>query len=259
VRFQLDLPPINRTTTLRYIYLRRNALPSATGNQPLPDGRNLPSDSESPSAPATPPFHADPQERLIALCITTSPVEWGEEQYELHVPARAFLDHISSATATATAADKRNRQSDSGECKDEVVVPWSAWGNAVRATPPRKLPYCAVQPHMIVYGMRAVSYPPALDAGVPVLHVDSYLPRARRREGRGSEVGASRTRQAIKLPREVEDNPDWSVLCEDALLCYKESHRTRALPPFFNTVFLMDFLQVDTQSRKISNAYWYTF
>jgi hypothetical protein len=240
VRFQLALPPIDRTTTLRYLYLRRNALPSATGNEPLPDGRNLPSDSESPSAPATPPFHADPQERLIAVSITTSPVKWGEEQFELHVPARVFLDHISSATATA--ADKRNGQSDSGERKDEgddgvVIVPWSAWSNAVRATPPRKLPYCGVQPRMIVYGMRAVSFPPAWHAGVPVLHVDSYLPRARRREGGGSEVGASGTRQAIKLPREVEDKPDWSVLCEDALLCYKESHRTRALPPLFSTGF----------------------
>ncbi len=257
VRFQMSLPPINHGTTSRYIYLRRNALPLATGNQPLPDRRSPLSDSEGPSAPATPPFHADPQERLIVVRISTSPVEWGQEQFELHVPARTFLHHISSSTATA--ANKRNRQN---ECKDEVddgvvVVPWSAWGNAVHATPPRKLPY-AVQPRMNVYGMHAVSHPPDWDAGV--LRVDSYLPRARRRKGRGGEAEAYGMRQAIKLPQEVEDKTDYlSALCEDALLLYKVSYRTRALPPFFSTGFLMDLLQVDPLSSKISHAYWYTF
>jgi len=185
--------------------------------------------------------------------ITTSPVERGEEQFELHVPARAFLEHFSSSATIADTGGTRQRDDD-GECKYEeddgvVVVPWTAWCNAARATPPRKLPY-TVQARMIVYGMRALSYPPDWNEGV--LHVDSYLPRARRREG-SREAGADTraepteaepaararrygTRQAIRLPR--EDKLDFlTALCEDALLCYK----------------------VDPLSSKISHAYWYTF
>jgi hypothetical protein len=245
LRFHLALPPINRSRTSRYIQLRRNALPTATG--PLPDWRSwLDEGGIAPGpGPATPPFHADPHERLIVVRIATSPVECGEEQFELHVPARAFLDRFSSSAATANTGESRQRNG-GGECKDEeddgvVVVPWTAWRNVVRETPPRKLPY-VVQPRMIVYGMRAVSYPPDWDEGV--LHVDSYLPRARRLEG-NREAGADTraeapeaeppagargygTRQGIRLPREVEDKPDFlTALCEDALLCYKVNHRTR--------------------------------
>jgi hypothetical protein len=248
LRFHLALPPINRSTTSRYIQLRRNALPTATG--PLPDSRSwLDGSGIAPGpGPATPPFHADPHERLIVVRIATSPVERGEEQFELHVPARAFLEHFSSSATTAYTRETRQRDG-GGECNDEeddgvVVVPWTVWRNAVRATPTRKLPY-AIQARMIVYGMRAVSYPPDWDEGV--LHVNSYLPRAKRREG-SREAGADTraedaeaeptagaagarghgTRQSIRLPREVEDKPDFrTALCEDALLCYKVNHRTR--------------------------------
>ena len=243
--FHLALPPINRGTTSRYIQLRRNALPAATG--PLPDGRSWLDDGGISLGPglATPPFHTDPHERLIVVRIATSPIEWGEEQFELHVPARVFLEHVSSSSTTANTGEQRERE-DNGGSKDEeddevVVVPWTAWRDAVRATPPRKLPY-VVQARMIVYGMRVVSYPPDWDEGV--LHVDSYLPRTRRREG-NREVGVDTraeaaeaepaagargygTRQAIKLPREVADKPDFlTALCEDALLCYKVNCRTR--------------------------------
>jgi hypothetical protein len=235
LRFHLALPPINRGTTSRYIQLRRNALPTPTG--PLPDWKNWLDDGGIAPGPepATPPFHADPHERLIVVRITTSPVEWGEEQFELHVPARVFLDHFSSSAATADTAGN-GQKNDDGECKDEeedgvVVVPWMAWCNAARATPPRKLPY-TIQARMIVYGMRVLSYPPDLNEGV--LHVDSYLPRARRQTGADTRAeaepaaGARRygTRQAIRLPR--EDKLDFlTALCEDALLCYKVNYRTR--------------------------------
>jgi hypothetical protein len=135
---------------------------------------------------------------------------------------------------------------DCGECKDEgdgvVAVPWTAWRDAVRSTPLRKLPY-AIQANMVVYGMRAVSHPPDWDEGV--LHVDSYLPRARR-EGSGEARADTRaetadaepavcaagvlrgwTRRAIRLPREVEKPDFLTVLCEDAILCYKVNCRTR--------------------------------
>ncbi len=266
VRFQLALPPINRATTTRYIQIRRNALTRATGTPPLPDRSNSPGHGES--APATPPFHTDPHERLIVVRIATSPVEWGEEQFELHIPARTFLDHFS----VSTIATGRNGQRGSGECEAEednevVVVPWTAWRNAVRATPTRKLPY-VVHARFIVFGMRAVSSPPDWDKGV--FHVDSYLLRARRQ---GSEAGAEaeagpggpagarmyETRQVVRLPREAEDKTDYlSVLCEDALLCYEVELPTRILS------FLQDNIpdghdtQVDQMSSMISHAYWYT-
>lgn len=218
LRFRLALPPINRATTSRYIQLRRNALP------PTENGKISLGNADSAPVPIIAPFHADPHERLIVARVVTSPVERGEEQFELHVPARAFLDHFS------VAATGQNRQRDDDENKVEedgaVLVPWSQWSNAVRATPPRKLPY-AIQARMVVYGMRAVAHPPDWDEGV--LHVDSYLTRRREEAevdmtagaGAGAEARAG-TRQAIRLPREVEDKADFlSVLCEDALLCYK--------------------------------------
>lgn len=235
LRFHLALPSINRGTTSRYIQLRRNALPTATG--PLLDWRNFLDDAGiAPGpGPATAPFHADPHERLIVARIVTSPVGWGEEQFELHVPARAFLEHFSSSTVTANTGETRQRD-DNGGRKDKkdsgVVVPWSAWRNSTRVTPPRELPY-TIQARMIVYGMRAVLYPPDRDEGM--LHVDSYL---RRREG-GKEAGTATseeaepapaslygTRQAIRLPVEIMSDC-LLALCEDALLCYKVNYRTQ--------------------------------
>ena len=261
LRFQLALPPINRATTSRYIQLRRNALPPTENlHRPPPfmNGRISIGNGDSAPVPIIAPFHADPHERLIVARVVTSPVERGEEQFELHVPARAFLDHFS------VAATGQNRQRDDDENKVEedgaVIVPWSQWSNAVRATPPRKLPY-AIQARMVVYGMRAVAHPPDWDEGV--LHVDSYLTRRREEAELDTTVGAGAgvearagTRQAIRLPREVEDKADFlSVLCEDALLCYKVSS-TLPSPVFLTDLF---FVQLDPLLSKISHAYWYTF
>ncbi|KAH9970663.1 hypothetical protein BJV74DRAFT_256779 [Russula compacta] len=221
VRFQLALPSINRATTSRYIQVRRNALPT---RQAQPRGGG--------ASGGPPPFHADARSRLTMLRIATSPVGHGEEQYELHLPARALLDHFAAAG--------ERRRADGGD----TVVPWSAWCDSVRVTPPRRLPYMH-QSRMIAYGMRAVSHPPDWDEGV--LHVDSYLPRPRpsRREAgaaAAAEVRAegrwSGTRQGFRLPREVAGKENhYSVLCEDALLCCK----------------------LDPSLTKISLAYWYTF
>ena len=209
VRFQLALPSINRATTSRYIQVRRNALPT---RQAQPPGRG--------TSGSAPPFHADPRERLTMLRVTTSPVECGEEQHELHLPARALLDHFA-------VAGERRRAEGGG-----AVVPWSAWCDSVRVTPPRRQPY-RFQLRMIVYGMRALSHPPDWDEGV--LHVDSYLPRpprpSRREAGAAATAAAAEvraeggwngTRQAFRLPREAAEKENlWSVLCEDALLCCK--------------------------------------
>ena len=241
LRFRLVLPPINRATTSRYIQVRRNALPTATGSSPHPsplsDGRSLLSNGDNAPSPASAPFHADPHERLIVARVVTSPVERGEEQFELHIPARAFLDHFSAATTV--------RNQDGGGYKDEedgvVAVPWTAWRTAVRATPPRKVPY-VVQARKVVYGTRAVSHPPDWDECV--LYVDSYLPRSRgREEAREAEAevgaGVRGMRQAIRLPPEVEDKEGFlSVLCEDAILCYKVWDEASPFPllsdgPFF--------------------------
>ncbi|KAH9979192.1 hypothetical protein BJV74DRAFT_888115 [Russula compacta] len=222
VRFQLALPSIIRAMRSRYIQVRRNALPT---RQAQPTGGG--------ASGGPPPFHADPRSRLTMLRIATSPIKYGDEQYALHLPARALLDHFAAAG--------ERRRADGGD----PVVPWSAWCDSVRVTPPRRLPFM-FESRMIVYGMRAVSHPPDWDEGV--LHVDSYLPRPRpsRREAgaaAGAEVraegGWSGTRQALRLPREVEDNENnYSVLCEDALLFYEV---------------------LDPWSTKISLAYWYTF
>ena len=37
-----------------------------------------------------PPFHANPHMHLVMLCIVTSPVEFGEEQFELQLPVTAL-------------------------------------------------------------------------------------------------------------------------------------------------------------------------
>jgi hypothetical protein len=194
LRFQLALPPIDCATTSRYIQLRRNALSVM---------RDEPSVVEGSSSP----FHADPRERLIVLRIVTSPVQRGEEQFELHIPARVLLEHV---TAVQQAGGKA------------TALPWSAWRDAVDLTSPRRLPY-AVQAPMVAYGMRAVAHPPEWDEGL--LHVDSYFPRRKRRvgagDGDGSENGGG-TQQTVRLPSELPGKADFlSVLCEDALFCYK--------------------------------------
>ncbi len=244
VRFQLALPPIDRTRSSRYIQHRRNALPTRTESLHYGDARAGDSSSGGGGAP---PFHADPRERLIVVRIVTSPVERGEEQFELHIPARALLDHCAAATAAPRPQREGCKDCDdhtSGdEGKDvEEMLPWSAW-REVRATPERIVPY-TIQARMVAYGMRVVSHPPDWEEGV--LHVDSYLPRARRREGvhgdadadvveenaRGGR-GKDGMRQAIRLPGDAESKAGLvSVLCEDALLCYKVSGRLRFVMPF---------------------------
>ena len=270
--FRLDLPPINRNSTSRYIQLRRNALPIATG--PLPDWGSLLDDSDIAPGPANPPFHADPHERLIVVRISTSPVESGEENFELHVPARALLDHFSSSATTADTGENR-QMDDGGVCKDEeedwlaVSVPWTAWRDAVHATPLRKLPYVG-RARMVVHGMRVVSHPPDWDEGV--MHVDSYLPRARREGSRdaGADTraeaaeaepaagvaGARRygTRQAIRLPQEEggEVKPDFlTTFCEDAILCYKVNYRIHKLGFILSLQYRMPDLNFVTDSSAV--------
>lgn len=267
VGFRLSLPPIHRMTTSRYIQIRRNALPWGTA----------PSLSEGGNAP---PFHADPRERLIVLRIATSPVERGEEQFELHVPARALMDRYSSVIA----AQRRRREGREdghvdGDLEAEAeaeAVPWSAWRDAVRTTPPQRVPY-VIPARMVNYGMRVVSHPPDWEEGV--LHVDSYPPRSRKtreagesataevvgaRDGGGGMCGM---RQAIGLPGDAEAKAGLvSVLCEDALLCYKVRPKCgRDFSAISCQIFTLSdgaFLftaQVDYLTSTISHAYWYTF
>jgi hypothetical protein len=181
---------------------------------------------------------------LIVLRIATSPVERGEEQFELHVPARALIDRHASAIAAQRrrreGRDDRDADADV-EAEAEVALPWSAWRDAVRTTPPQKVPY-VIPARMINYGMRVVSHPPDWEEGA--LHLDSYPPRSRtRREAgesaNGGAVGAKAggggmcgTRQAIGLPGDAEAKAGLlSVLCEDAILCYKVSDSVGAVSP----------------------------
>jgi hypothetical protein len=196
-RFRLDLPPIDRPTTSRYIQIRRNPLPMRVQDQALyGDGGGV------PTPPSPPPFYGDPHERLVVLRIATSPVDFGEEQFELHVPAQALLEHF---------AVKR----DAG-----AVVPWSVWRADTAVTPPRRLPYLP-QSRMITYGMRTVSHPPDWDEDVSYLY--SYTSRKAGAVSAGSGAG---TRQGIPLPDEspenlVENANLFSILCEDGLLFYR--------------------------------------
>ena len=201
-RFQLDLPPIHRATTSRYIQIRRNALPMQMQEQAQHEFHVGNDDGDG--APTSPlPFHADPRARLVVLRVVTSPVEFGEEQFELHVPARALLEHYA---ATRDAGG-------------DAVVPWSAWRADTWVTPARTLPYLP-QARMVSYGMRAVSHPPDWDEGV--LYVDSYLPRRASAVGAGSEATVVETRQGIPLPDKSHDKSNFlSALCEDGLLCYQ--------------------------------------
>jgi len=229
VGFQLALPPIHRMTTSRYIQIRRNALPSGTA-PPFSEGGNACGGSSAP------PFHADPRERLIVLRIATSPVERGEEQFELHVPARALIDHYASAVAAQRRPREGRGDGDADLEAEAEAVPWSAWRDAVRTTPPQRVPY-VIPARMVNYGMRVVSHPPDWEEGV--LHVDSYPPRSRTREAGESanapevvvgamagDGGMCGMRQAIGLPGDAEAKAGLlSVLCEDALLCYKVRDR----------------------------------
>lgn len=203
-RFQLELPPISRATTSRYIQIRRNALPMQMQEQAQHVFQMRDDDGGGAPMPP-PPFHADPHARLVVLRVVTSPVEFGEEQFELHVPARALLEHFAA---------KR----DAGE---GAVSPWSVWRADVKVTPRRRLPYLP-QARMITYGMRAVSHPPDWDDGV--LCIDSYPPRRAGAVSAGSEAAETGvgTRQVIPLPDESPEKTSFlSVLCEDGLLCYK--------------------------------------
>ena len=123
------------------------------------------------------------------------------------------------------------------------VVPWTAWCNAVRTTPPTS---CRMRFKRVWSFMVCVRCRIRRIGMSGVLHVDSYLPRARRREGR--EAGANTraeaaeaepvtgvagargygTRQSISLPRELDQKPDFQTpFFEDALMCYKVNYRTR--------------------------------
>ena len=196
-RFQLDLPPIQRARTSRYIQIRRNALPMQEQEcikNEFHDGEN--DDDDTPTC--VPPFHADPHARLILLRIVTSPAGTGEKQLELHVPAQALLEHFAANRDTGA----------------DVVVPWSAWRADTAVTPEQVVPYLP-QARMIAYGMRAVSHPP--DSHDGVLYLYSYPPR---REGAG--VIGTGTRQGIPLPDKSQDMAKLlSFLCEDGLLCYQ--------------------------------------
>jgi hypothetical protein len=194
-RFQLDLPPIHRARTSRYIQIRRNALP-IRGEERVQDELHG-GDNDGGGTPTwAPPFHADPRARLVVLRIVTSPAGLGEEQFELHVPAQALLENFSA---------KRDPGAD-------VVLSWPAWRADTAATPARRVPYLP-QARMIAYGMRTVSHPPEWDEGV--LNLNSYPPR------RAGTIGAG-TRQSIPLPcKPLEESKLLCALCEDGLLCYQ--------------------------------------
>ena len=154
------------------------------------------SDGDGSQTSPPPLFYVNPCERLVMLRITTNPVDFGEEQFELHVPAQALLEHF---------AVKRD---------PSAVIPWSQWRADTAVTPPRRLPYLP-KSHMITYGMRALSQPPDWDEGV--LYLYSYTPR------NAGTVRAG-TRQGILLPspkNSFEKANLFSTLCEDGLLHHR--------------------------------------
>ena len=133
-----------------------------------------------------------------------------------------------------------------------MVLPWSAWRDAVRATPPRRLPY-AVEAQMVAYGMRAVSHPPDWDNGT--LYVDSYLPRRRR----GAGTGGGEMRQVVRLPNELPGKAEFlSVLCEELQGSPLRSPlAVFSLRPFDSSLTVLE--QLDSSMSKIAHAYWYLF
>ncbi|KAI0294189.1 hypothetical protein BC826DRAFT_353329 [Russula brevipes] len=214
VRFQLALPPHNSRRSARFIYFCLNRLSRGALQ---PSGVRVTGSAS--------PFYADPRERLIAIRVTTIFIvsEAREDQFDIHVPARAFLHHFASAVR------------DGGQGGREVVLPWPAWRDIVCTTPLRSVGLTK-PPLMAVYGMRAVCDPPNWDEGV--LHVDSYLPRKRSREaGEGKKAMVAEsgggTRQGLRLPGGVEGD-FISVFCEDALLLYKpDQYRTTILDAYW--------------------------
>ena len=70
-------------------------------------------------------------------------------------------------------------------------------------------------------------------------------------------------RQVVRLPNELPGKADFlSVLCEDALLCYKVRVCVRRLPffslwPFVSSLTVLE--QLDSSMSKIAHAYWYLF
>ena len=199
--FRLELPPIDRATASHLIQIRPNTLPLRIPDQQLHgDGDG------TQTSPPPPPFHVDPRERLVVLRIVTHPMDFGEEQFELHVSAQALLEHF---------AVKR----DPG-----AVIPWSAWRADTAVTPSRRLP-CLLLSRRITYGMRTVSQPPDWDEGM--LYLYSYTPRKAGTVRAGSGAG---TRQDIPLPDELRENLSdkanvFSILCEDGLLFYQVNVR----------------------------------
>ena len=136
------------------------------------------------------------------LLITTRPVDFGEEQFELHVSAQALLEHFAMKRGPG------------------AVVPWSSWRANTSVIPLRPLreSYFLLS-RMVTYGMRTVLQPPYWDEGV--LYLYSYIPR--KPGAVGSETG---TRQGIPLPDGSpenfwEDENVFSILCEDGLLFYQ--------------------------------------
>jgi len=166
LRFQLDLPLIDRDTTSRDIQVRRNALPFHSQESHRDVGSDL--------TCTPPPFHTDPHARLVVFRIVT--FGFGGTLFELHVRAQALPKYVAM---TKGARDGR------------AVVPWSAWCADATATPTRQLPDVR-KALMVACGMHAVSHPPDWDQRV--LHVYSYTPR--RADTVKAAVG---TRQGVRV------------------------------------------------------------
>jgi len=72
------------------------------------------------------------RERLIVLRVVTSPVERGEERFELQVPARALLDPSPSLHKAGAKTTTEEAAS---------IVPWFAVVPCRACDAPRRLPY----------------------------------------------------------------------------------------------------------------------
>jgi len=188
LRFQLELPPTDRVTasSSRYIQVRPNVLPFHTQEPHV--------GSDFTSTPS--PFRTDPHARLVVICVTNPFVV----QFELHVPAQALSKHVAA------------RQD---ACGRNAAVPWSAW--CADMTDTHTAGVFIREACMIACGMCVVSHPPGWGDGL--LHVESYTPR------RADTVKALVwTRQGVPVSdtiRLLGKEELLSVLCKDALFCYK--------------------------------------